>query len=212
MRRVERILALVKGPDVLDVGCAGETLEPGKRDWLHGRLREEPFLTVRGIDSDTDRIAQMRALGFENVQVADAQSFDLPDRFDTVTAGELIEHLEAPASFLRCAAQHLKPNGRLILTTPYPFALVHVAIAIFRFPALPWNSEHTLWLCPTTIRELARRADLRVTHVELVDDYYPWSRAWRVVGITMRSIGRILPKRLRYNSMVIVLEAFNEKV
>ena len=206
VRRVDRMVELTTGPDVLDVGCAGEVIEPGGRDWLYGRLRER-FPTVLDIDRSADRVAEMRALGFENVEVADAQDFDLHRQFDTVLAGELIEHLEAPASFLRCTARHLKPNGRLILTTPYAFAPVYFFIAMRHFPRLPWNEEHTLWLCPTTARELARRAGLRVTRVELVDDYYPWTATYRVTGAAMRTVGRVLPDRLRYNGMLLVLEA-----
>ena len=39
-------------------------------------------------------------------------------RFDTIIAGELIEHLEYPKHFIKEAYKALNKNGRLIITTP----------------------------------------------------------------------------------------------
>jgi cyclopropane fatty-acyl-phospholipid synthase-like methyltransferase len=39
-------------------------------------------------------------------------------KFDTVIAGEIIEHLESPIKFIRYCKTLLKKNGRLIITTP----------------------------------------------------------------------------------------------
>jgi len=41
-------------------------------------------------------------------------------RFDTVIAGELIEHLDAPYAFLEQVRAVLRPSGRLVLSTPSP--------------------------------------------------------------------------------------------
>ena len=37
--RTEKIVTWTRGPDVLDVGCAGHKIEIGSPYWLHGRLR-----------------------------------------------------------------------------------------------------------------------------------------------------------------------------
>ena len=41
--------------------------------------------------------------------------------FDTIIAGELIEHLENPASFLKSCRKIVTNEGRLLLTTPNPY-------------------------------------------------------------------------------------------
>lgn len=40
--------------------------------------------------------------------------------FDTILALAVIEHLPAPQSFLERLASHLKPDGRIVVTTPNP--------------------------------------------------------------------------------------------
>jgi ubiquinone biosynthesis O-methyltransferase len=42
------------------------------------------------------------------------------DKYDLITATEIIEHIENDDNFLKKIHSHLKKNGRLILTTPSP--------------------------------------------------------------------------------------------
>jgi SAM-dependent methyltransferase len=170
--------------------------------WLHRRILDT-WPDAWGIDLSADRIEKMRHLGYNNVHVADAQTFVLEKQFDTVVAGELIEHVENPAEFLRSVANHLKPSGRLVLTTPFPFALANTSYALFKFPKTCSNGEHVAWFCPATMTALARRLDFEVEHWELLDDY--------PVGISSlsyrfgRVIVRFLPRRLRSNAMLFVM-------
>src|SRR5216683_6823005 len=123
--RTDEILHWVKGPKVLDVGCTSHTLEVGSPHWLHGRLREM-FPSVAGIDVSTKNVETLRGHGFGNVYVQSAECFNLSEKFDTIVAGELIEHLANPGLFLQQACAHLKPGGRLVLTTPNAFSLLFI--------------------------------------------------------------------------------------
>ena len=196
------MLEWVEGPDVLDVGCAGGAVAPESPEWLHGRLRTD-FPTIVGIDLSADRIEEMRALGFTSVHCADAQDFQLERSFDTVVAGELIEHLSAPAAFLGRAANHLKPGGRIVLTTPYPFSAHHVLYALLKYPRTCSNSEHAMWFCPSTLPVLAARVGLKVTHWELLEDY-PGGAGLKTKVFTVL-VRPLLPRRLRCNAMLFVL-------
>jgi 2-polyprenyl-3-methyl-5-hydroxy-6-metoxy-1,4-benzoquinol methylase len=204
--RAEVLLTWVKGPDVLDVGCTGHVVRLDHPEWLHGRLRER-FPSVWGIDIDPANVGSLRDLGYDNVQLADAQQFSLGQTFDTVVAGELLEHLEKPGSFLQSAADHLKEGGRIVLSTPYPFGLHQFFYALYRYPKTCSNPEHTLWVCPSTLSEMARRAGLDVTHWELVSLIEPTeSRKYRWFVRTIQLFSWILPRRLRNNTLLAVLE------
>ncbi len=82
--RADDILQYVQGPAVLDVGCAGHEVLAESPEWLHGRLRKN--FDVTGIDISTDNISKMRALGFEDLHVQSADSFSLPQKFNTIVA------------------------------------------------------------------------------------------------------------------------------
>ena len=114
--RAEHIIKYVKGPCVLDVGCTGHIVEPDSPYWLHGQLRKH-FPNVVGIDISADNVERLKKLGYENVYVASAEQFTLNQKFNTIVAGELIEHLSNPGLFLERAKEHLAPGGRIVITT-----------------------------------------------------------------------------------------------
>jgi hypothetical protein len=60
-----------------------------------------------------------------------------------------------------------------VLTTPYPFGLLNVLYALKNFPRTCSNPEHTMWFCPSTMAEVARRAGLRVERWRLIVDLEP---------------------------------------
>jgi SAM-dependent methyltransferase len=212
MSRAARILEWTIGPDVLDVGCAGHSPEPSDPSWVHGALRRS-FTNVWGIEFDPALIGELNAAGIENVVKADAQSFELDRLFDTVVAGEIVEHLENPAGLLESAKKHLKPGGRIVLTTPFPFGLLHYTYALLRFPETCSNPQHTLWLCPTTFQVLAERCGLRVVHWEMLRDYprgvqSPW---YKLLRGFIRVAGRIIPRRLSATTMLFVVVPASEE-
>lgn len=209
MSRVQAVLRRTCGPDVLDIGCSGQQGLRSSLDspwWLHGQLVKR-FPETWGLEFSEELVEELTSSGIQNIYQGDAQRFDLGRQFDTVVAGELIEHLADPGEFLRCAAAHLKPGGRLILTTPYAFSLGFVLYAWARFPKTCSNREHTMWLCPTTITQLVERVGLEVEEFLLVDHFrtdLP-RRNGRIVAHVMRTIGGILPRRIRANNMVVVV-------
>lgn len=100
MDRVEFIKQNMFGK-ILDVGC---------EEWkLHRIIHNE---NVYGLDL---KVKKHR----EKVTKGDAQYMPFKnDVFDTLIAGELIEHVENPDKFLKEARRVLKSEGQLILSTP----------------------------------------------------------------------------------------------
>jgi 2-polyprenyl-3-methyl-5-hydroxy-6-metoxy-1,4-benzoquinol methylase len=205
--RADKILEWVKGPAVLDVGCAGHLPKPNSPYWLHGKVREK-FPKVLGLDLNEENVELLRAQGFNDIYVGNAENFELDQKFDTIVAGELFEHLANPGLFLAQCEKHLKKNGRLVISTPYSFSLLYVLYAVLKYPRTCQNTEHTLWLCPQTFQELARRYDFQIIHWELMEDYEfdnP-SALYRFFARFVTTFGRLLlPARLRQNNMFFVL-------
>jgi SAM-dependent methyltransferase len=206
------MLAAGEGPAVLDIGCAGglDTEKPivGSPQWAHAYLRRHAgFTEVWGLDYDGAKIKFLHEHGYPDTVVGDAQDFSLDRRFNTVFAGEIIEHLARPGQFLQCAARHLEPGGRIVLTTPYAQGIQHVLYAWLRFPKTASNPEHLMWFCPSTLSVLAAQAGLAVKRVELIMDFPPRapSRFYRLARRLLIAVAPAIPMRIKANTMLAVL-------
>lgn len=205
--RVKAILDHVVGERILDVGCTGGSHKADIPSELHIALNETHKLVI-GIDIDEEHIDIMFENGYKNAMVADAQTFSFDEPFDTIVAGELIEHLSEPAKFLSNCWEHLNPSGRLILSTPYAFALIHVLYSLSHFPKTCSHYEHTCWFCPNTLQELVRRCGYKVVSWELTESYSKQGPtfSYRTLVGFFNLFRPLIPKRIRCNSMLFVLE------
>jgi SAM-dependent methyltransferase len=205
LQRAEQILPWVQGPRVLDVGCAAHAMKFDDPNWLHGLLLKR-FPDTVGIDIRPDLVDKLRELGFKDIYLANAEAFDLGRQFDTIVAGDIIEHLSNVGAFLEHAKKHLRYGGRLVMTTPYAFSLLHMSYALVKYPRTSWNVEHTLWFCQQTLSEACRRAGLRPLHSELILDYVTGTHSlpYSVLVKGLSLFGRLVPARQRCSSILFV--------
>ena len=148
--------ALVIGKKVLDVGCVQHSAGKARDEtWLH-RFIAENASSVLGIDILEKDVQHLASQGYR-VICADAIRVELPEKFDVIVAGELIEHLNSPGPFLANMRRHLAPDGVIVITTPNVFYALHTIESCFFSPQKRWNPEHVAWYCPFTLDNLFRR-------------------------------------------------------
>jgi len=133
---------------VLDIGGARE-LYNGES--LHRKLADQSKTCI-GIDIDQTTIAEFSEY---DIRYANAETFDIDEIFDIAVAGELIEHLDNPGLMLKRVREHLRPGGKLVLTTPYPWTFLRIRQAITGEPFVV--PDHVSWYCPKTIENLLNR-------------------------------------------------------
>jgi SAM-dependent methyltransferase len=135
---------------LMDLGCGG-----GK---FVRRMRKQNF-DARGVEPSAALYERFLKLdpSFELGHVHDVCD-KWTGAFDCVTAFDVIEHVEDPASFLRHAAGMLKPSGRLFLSTPDNGSL---AALLFGKSWHYYHRFHLSMFSPATLRLLARRVGLR---------------------------------------------------
>jgi 2-polyprenyl-6-hydroxyphenyl methylase/3-demethylubiquinone-9 3-methyltransferase len=102
----------LEGKRALDVGCgAGLLAEPLAR--LGAEVTAiDPAAELIGVARD-HAAGQGLAIDYRVSAVEEVE-----DRFDLITAMEVIEHTADPQAFLRALAQRLQPGGLLFLSTP----------------------------------------------------------------------------------------------
>ena len=151
---------------VLDVGCVDHSVEAEQNPWFLHRVIADAAAHCLGVDQNQEGIEHLRHHGF-NVLRADLTEPD--DRgevtrcgpFDVIIAGEVIEHLETPRSLFELAASCLALDGRMIITTPNPFAPHRRRLRAAHAPA--WeNVDHLFYVFPSGLVELASRSGLVV--------------------------------------------------
>jgi SAM-dependent methyltransferase len=108
-KRLKKLAKLSYGR-VLDIGC-----------------NDNPNIFLRNpIGLDLSDFNRQNAGNYDDIIVGDCNKVSkyFPKRFfDTIIAGELIEHLENPAGFLKQCKKILKDDGQLLVTTPNPYNL-----------------------------------------------------------------------------------------
>jgi len=112
--RMELIAELVpvKG-SMLDVACGMGSFTR----YVKARL---PFVEVSGIDFSDYAIKRAKEID-DRIDYYTGDVYNMPfedGQFETLTAGEILEHLEYPGKFLAECKRVLKKKGRIIITTP----------------------------------------------------------------------------------------------
>ncbi len=160
--RREMVEEFGRGLDVLDLGAAGHVALDDLDDWPHGLIRNAAGRAV-AVDISKANCDHYNAMGFD-FRHADATSeVDLGERFDRIFISHVIEHVNDPVRLMHFAKRHMKADGRILITTPNPFAprfRHHRRQRGTRYVMA--NLEHTRWLSITTMHELAWRAGLEM--------------------------------------------------
>jgi len=154
---VVRLLPSQKRLRVLDVGCGN-----GYIDNVLAKLGHE----VIGLDFDAKAIeVHKRAYPDLDARVYDAETplaAICPNGADVVLAVEVVEHLYRPARFLEGAREALRPNGHVVLTTPYHGYLKNLAVSVLgkwdHLFTVEWEEGHIKFFSEATMRRMLTAA------------------------------------------------------
>lgn len=138
---------------VLDIGCGNGSLS---------YLVAKQGCEVIGIEDSASGVATA-SKNFPECKFIYASVYDLPyseleGSFDVVISAEVIEHLQFPRELIRAAKKCLKPNGSLILTTPYHGYLKNLVMSLTgkmdsHFTVL-WDGGHIKFFSVQTLSTL----------------------------------------------------------
>jgi SAM-dependent methyltransferase len=188
-----------KNKNVLDLGIVQHDYH--KIDfstWLHRAIKSVSKSCI-GVDIDREGLKELEARNFD-VLYGDVQKLNLKKKFQVITAGDLIEHLDNGGLFLSSVKRHMKKDSLFILSTPNPFWWKTFLHVLFRGHSSP-HPEHTCWFDEATLKQFLERNGFSIIEFDYGTVY---SLTTAIQHIT-RAINLVLPlpKRFRHNTMLI---------
>ena len=172
--------APLAGLDLLDVGCgAGLFLEPLARLGANALGVDPSAASIEVARRHAEETGAKVAYRVATVEELAAE----PERFDVVSAMEVIEHSADPAGFVAAAATLLKPGGIFLASTINrtlrSFALAIVGAEYVLRWLKPGTHRWEQFVTPAELSAFARAAGLKVMDREGVV-YDPLRRTWRL--------------------------------
>ena len=111
--------------------------------------------STSGVDQASQAFPQ---ISFQQLSLYSTPPTELLNYFDVVISSDVIEHLFYPKELARFAKQCLKPNGQLIVTTPYHGYWKNLALALLnamdRHHTVLWDGGHIKFFSVKTLSQL----------------------------------------------------------
>lgn len=159
--RIEKIIELTAGKNVIHVGCADHLPLIQKKiknkKWLHGLLMENTAQCI-GVDNNAEAVYFIKKqLGINDVYqldiTEDNPSFLKNSHWDYMILGEIIEHIDNPVDFLSKIKEKYRGQvDKIIITAPNIFNLL--TIKDIKNNVENINTDHRYWFSPYTLTKI----------------------------------------------------------
>lgn len=180
--------ATLKNQQTLDMGCGGGILTEA--------LAKAGALTT-GVDLSESAIqvakqhASQQNLNINYLHCA-IEDLDSSLKFDVITCLEMLEHVPDPETLLNKLCQHLKPNGKLFISTINRTAkayLYTIVGAEYLLNIIPKNThDYKKYIKPSELAGILRTNDLSIKELSGLH-YNPLTRtAWLAQGVEVNYI------------------------
>jgi 2-polyprenyl-3-methyl-5-hydroxy-6-metoxy-1,4-benzoquinol methylase len=155
--RLQRLAECAVGDQVLDLGCA---------QLMNERLLR-PGRTVTGVDMG-EPSSHVRYDRFLVGNVFELDRLDDGRLYDTIVAGEFIEHVERPYDLLRMLRSRLKPGGKLVLSTPNLVSPPVILFEWLRSHSRFYTTDHTFYFAPRWVERMLVSTGFAVRELKAV--------------------------------------------
>lgn len=138
MFREKKILALVEGKDVLDIGSVGQTTNYNLWDAYNTvELKSLTGIDLPNVGEENEKMFNAKIENSDKrIVYGNMETYSFNKKFDIIVAGDVLEHVNNQGLFLTNIRNHLKKDGVFVFTTPN---------AKWPTVILKPNATHTLW-------------------------------------------------------------------
>lgn len=171
VKRETYIINRISNRSVLHIGCADSPFTKSKfetGDLLHQKLADSAERLI-GIDIDKRAVDWLSERGVADLFVADARKIkslicthDM--NVDVVVAGEVLEHLTNPESFLVAIHEELRKDTELLISVPNAFYIEGMIRVFFSYERV--HPEHVAYYSYYTIKQLLERCGWAIKEIK----------------------------------------------
>lgn len=173
--REQLIIKYCTNKDVLDIGCVNhDLLNTSVDNWLHNKIKKVSKKLI-GMDYLLDEVDQLKKEGFNIIHQDVCKSFSLNKLFDVIVIGNLIEHVSNFEGLLENVRNHLSSDGVILISTANPFFIEQYFYSAYKNDIIV-NEEHTCWIDPVTLNQLAKRFNLTTDKVFYISEKWNLSQ------------------------------------
>lgn len=132
-----------------------------------------PYLTnrsVKGLDIQERESPE----NYSEVHVGDVMALPDPFKagsFDAILAGEILEHVENPSSFLRGCFNTLDVGGVIVISTPNPLSPIEIFLNLFLSRKFFFDRDHVMLIPQRWLIRLMENAGF--SEVRLLSGGFP---------------------------------------
>jgi SAM-dependent methyltransferase len=196
-----------------ELPAASRLLELGPGPAHVALLVRRNDVTWVGLEGSLDCLPSMRQ-ALSGGAIVDLEALPhLPRGYDTVLAGDTLEHLNEPERMLGMIRDALPSGGRLLLSVPN-VANLHVRLSLLcgRFPYADrgiLDRTHRFFFTARSLHEMVEKAGFAVerTAVSTIPLRLVWPRMPRpVLGafcLAIESVSRLFPRLFGYQLLLI---------
>lgn len=161
--RLDYLASCCADKKTLHVGCADAPLsiERIRKGQLLQQRIEQVTSDVFGFDINEESIRLLRENGITSVEIMDAEKLSLNTKYETILAGDVLEHLSNPGLFLEKVPELLEINGQLVIAVPNAFTLLAVKVWVFGVESV--HKDHCFYYSPKCLAQLCARYGLLPT-------------------------------------------------
>ena len=175
MGREETIIDIVKGKNVIHVGCCDHINvidEKVKNNtWLHGILNEKCNKVI-GLDINKEAIDYIKKKKYANNVVYNDIIVDKPvkmdEEYDYMILGEILEHVDNPVQFLESIQKKYVGKVKSIIIS-VPNALKYCTLNNIKYEGI--NSDHKYYFTPYTLSKILYDSGFKPKQILFADAY-----------------------------------------
>lgn len=176
---VKRVLSELKGGKVLDFGCGAGWLLQKIINSFPNNQYVGTDLSLNGLKRAKKRLPNVK---FVQSEGGEKLPF-LNDEFDIILATDVIEHVYDVSSLLSEWHRILKPNGRIVITTPYFGLIKNIIIDVIGFEKVfDPIGPHIRFFTDNSLKTVLEKHGFTVLQINHFGRFFPVSRGLLMIA------------------------------